>query len=212
MSHSVRYRNNHLTYFSLYSSRTGGPQPWIKEPRSHFHRLAVEGDDDSVVSLTSRLQHPGGYPTGENFAFQVTCAKLGTVDLILIVGNEKSLTLPKPGSCLSLTFFSTFTKITLSCFSFSVFKYVKFLSQFWHGRRSASSAASRTRSNLRPKFASPRKTHVPSWPRLWAVWQPLLPITYPQLFPCLIQLAKNSIIFQPLTSGTMRIFKKIDFM
>ncbi len=116
MSHSVRYRNNHLTYFSLYSSRTGGPQPWIKEPRSHFHRLAVEGDDDSVVSLTSRLQHPGGYPTGENFAFQVTCAKLGTVDLILIVGNEKSLTLPKPGSCLSLTFFSTFTKIIFVLF------------------------------------------------------------------------------------------------
>ena len=90
------------THFPLFdtgtqipSFRSGGPQPWIKEPRSHFHKVAVEGEDESVVTLTQRLQaHPA---SADKYSFQVSCQKYGTVDLLLTVGNQKSATLPRPG-------------------------------------------------------------------------------------------------------------------
>ena len=80
---------------TLASNRSGGPQPWINEPRSHFHQLEVEGKDDkNAVDVSSRIESS----VGNNFAFVVKCQKLGVVDLVLTVGNKKSATLLKPGS------------------------------------------------------------------------------------------------------------------
>ena len=77
--------------------RSGGPQPWIKDPRNHFHKLEVEGENKNAVGLSSRLQQSALHPSGNLFAFEVSCQKLGSVDLVLTVGNLKSETLPRPG-------------------------------------------------------------------------------------------------------------------
>lgn len=66
--------------FSIKSYRTGGPQPFLKSPKSHFYNLKIrDSDDEDVISLSKRIEALSGASGGETYVFSVTCQKVGGV-------------------------------------------------------------------------------------------------------------------------------------
>ncbi len=68
---------------------SGGPQPWVLRPESHFHMVNVK--DANLVEADERKVASGGI-----YVYRIVCNKLGETDMTLKVGNKQSPVLKTP--------------------------------------------------------------------------------------------------------------------
>lgn len=76
---------------------SGGPQPWIFRPESHYRNLEVK--ESSLIEVAEEKASPNGL-----YVFSVTCNKLGETEITLTVGNSRSQSLPHPVEVSSTVF------------------------------------------------------------------------------------------------------------
>lgn len=85
---------------SLHFVWSGGPEPWVDEPESHFHQLTVGNDGDGdggggLVKASARVESKPALANGL-YVFEIRCLDLGETTLTLQVGNRKSSHLSRP--------------------------------------------------------------------------------------------------------------------
>ena len=68
---------------------SGGPQPWILSPESHFHKLTLK--DTSLLDVVEQKNIPNNF-----YVYSITCNQAGETTAVLKVGNKALPTLAKP--------------------------------------------------------------------------------------------------------------------